>query len=215
MTGDIDTAVTFLEAWDAVWLLTAIKPDTRVIETQFFADIETVRDWLEARVASCNIYFSGNRTRPGLKSKAAKSDITETELNQPRRHQDAVAQLGDRDRFALGVMNGDREPRTGGKSEDLDAGALGQVQAPGYDSGPDGYMSGRAPATCRPTGEGHEARADLAGRGDPAEVRRLLRGGSPRAPMVVRRLRRYVASWRDRNKAASRQVVNGPGSSWR
>jgi hypothetical protein len=74
---DIDTAIAFLEAWDDTWLLSGIKPDTRVIETRFFDDTEVMRAWLERHVAAYNIYFSVNRTKPGLRAKASKADITE------------------------------------------------------------------------------------------------------------------------------------------
>ena len=75
--GDLDLAVQFLDQWepDGPWLLTAIHPDSRAIETQRFDDPTLMRSWLERHQGQRNIYFSVNRVRPGINGRAKKEDI--------------------------------------------------------------------------------------------------------------------------------------------
>jgi hypothetical protein len=77
IAGDLDLAVAFLDQWepDGPWLLSAIKPDSRAIETQRFDDPEKMRIWLGRHQGESNIYFSVNRARPGLNGRAKKQDI--------------------------------------------------------------------------------------------------------------------------------------------
>jgi hypothetical protein len=77
INGDIDLAVRFLDQWepDGPWLLTAIEPDTRAIETRRFDDAAAMRGWLGRHQGQRNIYFSVNRTRAGLNGRAKKQDI--------------------------------------------------------------------------------------------------------------------------------------------
>lgn len=50
MSGvDLPSAVSFLQRWepDGPWLLTAIKPDSREIETRRFTDPDEMLAWLQ------------------------------------------------------------------------------------------------------------------------------------------------------------------------
>jgi hypothetical protein len=75
---DLPSAVSFLQRWepDGPWLLTAIKPDSREIETRRFTDPDEVLAWLQRHEGARNIYFSVNRPRPGLRGRAKKQDIS-------------------------------------------------------------------------------------------------------------------------------------------
>jgi hypothetical protein len=82
-----DAAIEFLE-WlepEGPWLLTAIDPDPdpdpkrrgNSIETRCFDDPALMRRWIERWQGKRNIYYSLNRTKPGLTKKATKAEITE------------------------------------------------------------------------------------------------------------------------------------------
>jgi hypothetical protein len=75
--GDVNLAVAFLDRWepDGPWLITAIKPDSRAIETRRFDDPEPMRAWLDHHQGQRNLYFSVNRPRAGLNGRAKKQDI--------------------------------------------------------------------------------------------------------------------------------------------
>jgi hypothetical protein len=80
--GEGDQAVAFLAAWrpGGPWLLTAIDPDGGApIETCEFTRAGSAQRWIDGRNGTRNIYFSPNRTRPGLARKARKEDIAAAE----------------------------------------------------------------------------------------------------------------------------------------
>ena len=78
--GNVDAAIEFLKRWEpsAGWTLTAIDPDKRgAIQTQTFdkAQEKEARAWITFWQGKRNIYFSVNRPRQNLSSKADKADI--------------------------------------------------------------------------------------------------------------------------------------------
>jgi hypothetical protein len=75
---DSAQAVDFLWQWtpEGPWLLSAIVPDSRIIETREFTDPDAAFEWIEQCNGERNLYFSVNRTKPGLSRKASKADIT-------------------------------------------------------------------------------------------------------------------------------------------
>jgi hypothetical protein len=79
IVGNTDAAITFLELWErnGPWLLTAIEPDSGKIQTRPFSDVNSARRWIERYQGKRNIYFSPNRVRAGLTSKAKKTDVTD------------------------------------------------------------------------------------------------------------------------------------------
>lgn len=76
---NINASIDFLHWWrpDGSWLLTAICPSTRSIETRTLTDPEDVKAWLELHVQSRNIYFHVNPALSSLNKKATREDIKE------------------------------------------------------------------------------------------------------------------------------------------
>ncbi len=79
LAGDTSHALDFLKHWapGGPWALTAIEPDTGKIETRTFQPDKEVQaaTWLDRHQGRRNIYFSVNRPRRNLASKAKKEDI--------------------------------------------------------------------------------------------------------------------------------------------
>ncbi len=75
---DTAAAIDFLKRWepDGPWVLTAIDPSKKGIETRTFEKAgKELADWLDRHNGRWNIYFSVNRCREPLSKKAEKSDI--------------------------------------------------------------------------------------------------------------------------------------------
>ncbi len=75
-----DEAIDFLKHWEpnGPWILTAIEPDNRdsVETTTYSPNLEKAcRAWIDSRQGRCNLYFSVNRPKKNLSSKATKGDI--------------------------------------------------------------------------------------------------------------------------------------------
>lgn len=62
---------------DGPWVLTAIEPDKKSIETRTFAEESDVLAWLQKHGTTRNLYYSVNRTREPIYKKAERSDIRE------------------------------------------------------------------------------------------------------------------------------------------
>src|SRR5262249_29045069 len=73
------SAVAFLQQWEpqGPWVLTAIVPDGKQIETRTFSpnDLLAPTRWIEGWQGKGNLYFSVNRPRCPLGKKATKADI--------------------------------------------------------------------------------------------------------------------------------------------
>jgi chloramphenicol 3-O-phosphotransferase len=78
-----NAAVEFLKRWDkkGPWVLTAIHPNRKEIDTRTFSPTQTglkaLSVWLEEFNGTRNIYFSVNRVRGELTKKATREDIAE------------------------------------------------------------------------------------------------------------------------------------------
>lgn len=72
-------AVQFLQGWapEGPWVLTSIVPDGGGIDTATFAasDVPQMRDWIEERQGSMNIYFTVNTVIRPMSIKPKKTDI--------------------------------------------------------------------------------------------------------------------------------------------
>lgn len=79
MTGDTDLSVAFLERYEpeGPWVLAAIDPDTRNIETRGFDDPALVKEWIDHYQGKRNLYFHVNRVSSALSrtTKAKKEDV--------------------------------------------------------------------------------------------------------------------------------------------
>jgi hypothetical protein len=77
--GNTEAAIAFLQLWEpgGPWHLTAIEPHTGKIDTRPLPDPNLAGRWIDRYQGKRNIYFSPNRVRAGLTSKAKKTDITD------------------------------------------------------------------------------------------------------------------------------------------
>ena len=77
--SNITEAVSFLKSWRKAgpWVLTAIAPDRKYIDTRTFKASETkdLRAWIKKQNSDCNVYFHINPTLRPLSSKAALTDM--------------------------------------------------------------------------------------------------------------------------------------------
>lgn len=71
-------AVDFLHRWSQhPWILTAIRPDKKGIETRTFSDTKSVLRWLIEHNGQDNIYFSVNPAVSEMNRKPSKEDVKE------------------------------------------------------------------------------------------------------------------------------------------
>jgi len=101
MTTDAAAALAFLR-WlrpRGHWVLTAIDPDNKGIETRTFRgdeDETSLRDWLAAHGATRNIYFHVNPLTRDVDSKGSKADVAAVEFLHvdvdPRAREDIAAE---------------------------------------------------------------------------------------------------------------------------
>ena len=82
LTGDPNAAIDFLRRWrpEGPWVLTAINPEQRGIESETFAvtQVDTLLGWLRGHLGKNNIYFTVNpllRSMSGVGAKAKKTDV--------------------------------------------------------------------------------------------------------------------------------------------
>jgi len=79
MIPNYRASIEFLQAFRPAgyWVLTAIKPDKKSIETRSFAtaEVDDALAWLESRGQDHNIYFSVNPTLKPVRKKAEREDI--------------------------------------------------------------------------------------------------------------------------------------------
>ena len=76
LNPDIDASVDFLQWRGEPWVLTAITPDKKRIETRTLSDVESVRVWLDKYSGERNIYYVINPCEP-IQKKPNELDITE------------------------------------------------------------------------------------------------------------------------------------------
>ncbi len=83
IAGDIAAAVDFLNRFvpEGPWVLTAIDPETRQIETRTFTTDAPAAPaiWIERWLGVRNIYFQVNRPKRALSTKAKKADVQSSE----------------------------------------------------------------------------------------------------------------------------------------
>ncbi len=105
---DNDTAVKFLQRYapDGSWVLTAIHPEKKSIETATFGPnkIDAMRAWLEKHNGKRNLYFSVNPTLEDMSKKASREDIA-----------------------SLSCLHVDIDPRTGEDIQEEQKRCLGQL----------------------------------------------------------------------------------------
>lgn len=81
MKPDNKAAIEFLKRWcpDGPWLLTAIQPDRKSINTQTFrpSSMKELTGWLEKHNGKDNIYFHVNPALRDMQKKAEREDIKE------------------------------------------------------------------------------------------------------------------------------------------
>ena len=74
-------AIDFLKRWrpEGSWVLTAIRPDKKGIETKTFwpKDEKALHSWLQEKNGTSNLYFHVNPVTKDLKKKADREDIKE------------------------------------------------------------------------------------------------------------------------------------------
>lgn len=79
ISPDYSASISFLQAFrpSGFWVLTAISPDKKSIQTRTFATVETkeVESWLSVVGETHNVYFSVNPTRHPVDKKAEREDI--------------------------------------------------------------------------------------------------------------------------------------------
>jgi len=79
MQPNYPASIEFLQAFrpEGYWVLTAIRPDKKGIETRSFAtaEVDETLAWLEAKGKDHNIYFSVNPTMKPVRKKAEREDI--------------------------------------------------------------------------------------------------------------------------------------------
>ena len=79
LTPNNKAAIAFLRKWspEGLWVLTAIHPDSKAIETKTFdeARMEELQGWLEKHNGQRNIYFSVNPTMGEVTKKATRGQI--------------------------------------------------------------------------------------------------------------------------------------------
>ena len=76
-TPDTPAALDFLEQFrpGGPWVLTAIKPDKRQIQTRSYTERQECGKWLDRFYGERNIYFHANPTIRPLEKKAEREDI--------------------------------------------------------------------------------------------------------------------------------------------
>lgn len=74
---DTPAALDFLERWEpgGPWVLTAIRPDRKSIDTATFTDREAAGEWLEEHNGKYNLYFHVNPCTGPLTKKANLSEV--------------------------------------------------------------------------------------------------------------------------------------------
>ena len=79
ITPNYQSSLDFLRKWspDGWWVLTAIQPDTKRIDTQTFSNDRPgdVLEWLRKMGADRNVYFHVNPTTRPMKKKALREDM--------------------------------------------------------------------------------------------------------------------------------------------
>lgn len=109
-TADNAAAVDFLEWWrpGGPWVLTAISPDRRTIQTETLTDATAALAWLEERNGRLNLYFHVNPCRRPLQKKAEREDIAELAWLHvdidPRAAEERAGRLGEEQQRALDLL---------------------------------------------------------------------------------------------------------------
>ena len=79
MEPNYAASITFLQRWTpgGPWVLTAIVPDRKGIDTATFVDEGSVLRWLTKHGAARNVYFSVNPCRGEVRKKPLRTDVKE------------------------------------------------------------------------------------------------------------------------------------------